>query len=302
MSIQNEIERINQNIFNSYSAVQEMGGDIPEIQDSNNLADAIRSIPTGIGFVAVESITITTPPSKTQYLTGEAFDPTGMEVFATYSNGHTMPVSNANLTFDPPGPLEDGTTSVMVNFQWGSKMVSASQEISVYIGYWFSPYMTGYTTPIPYVVSASSEYISSTSKLNAWKAFDGTPATDGYGHGGMWGSEDDAVNAWIQVDLGDAVAINAMRVDPGYSIYGISTPKWLYLKGSMDGENFDLIQEWSGISWAPVGGYSDFPLDETIKYRFYRIGADNVKSSDSFNGRVAYGDIQFHVVNYKNNN
>lgn len=304
MSIQNEIERINLNISNSYSAVQEMGGDIPEIQDSNNLADAIRSIPTGIGFVTVESITITTPPLKTQYFAGESFDPTGMEVSATFSNGQIMPVSILSLTFDPSGSLDGGEESVTVNFQWGLKTVSAYQAISVFSGYWLSPHMTNHTTPYPYIASASNE--KTNESLYAWQAFDGIQATGAGNAGGKWSTPDNPGYGWVQIDFGKAVAIDALRVNPIYSMpantFVISTPNWFYLKGSMDGENFDLIKEWSDISWASIGQYSDFFLDEISEYRFYRIGADNVKSSDSFNGRVGYGDIQFHRVPSENNN
>ena len=91
----------------------------------------IRAIPTGIGGVQLESIEITAPPLKTNYYVGDAFDPTGMVVYATYSNGQSMYVNLSNLTFDPAGPLEESTTSVTVNFQWGLKMVSAVQPISV---------------------------------------------------------------------------------------------------------------------------------------------------------------------------
>ena len=43
---------------------------------------------------AVEKIEITTAPGKTAYVPGEAFDPTGMVVTATYANGRTRDVTN----------------------------------------------------------------------------------------------------------------------------------------------------------------------------------------------------------------
>lgn len=41
----------------------------------------------GGGGIKLVSIAVTTPPTKTRYLSGESFDPAGMVVTATYSNG-----------------------------------------------------------------------------------------------------------------------------------------------------------------------------------------------------------------------
>lgn len=46
MSIQSEIKRISGNVSDAYEAVGEKGGTLPEIQNSDNLAAAIREIPT----------------------------------------------------------------------------------------------------------------------------------------------------------------------------------------------------------------------------------------------------------------
>lgn len=47
MSIQNEIDRITNNVAEAYAAVEEKGGSIPEEANSDKLADAIRSIESG---------------------------------------------------------------------------------------------------------------------------------------------------------------------------------------------------------------------------------------------------------------
>lgn len=119
------------NLFNDIAdAIREKDGTSAEIV-ANTFPARIRAIPTGIGGVQLESIAITAPPYRTNYVAGEIFDPTGMAVYATYSNGQTMYVNHSNLTFDPSGPLEEGTTSITVNFQWGLKMVSATQPIVI---------------------------------------------------------------------------------------------------------------------------------------------------------------------------
>lgn len=118
-------------LFNDIAdAIREKDGTTAEIVAST-FPDRIRAIPTGIGGVQLESITIINPPNKTYYYAGDEFDPTGMAVRANYSNGQSLYVNLSNLTFTPSGPLTAETTSITVNFQWGIKMVSASQPISV---------------------------------------------------------------------------------------------------------------------------------------------------------------------------
>lgn len=118
-------------LFNGIAdAIREKDGTTAEIVAST-FPDRIRAIPTGIGGVQLESITIVNPPYKTYYYEGDEFDPTGMTVYANYSNGQSLYVNLSNLTFTPSGPLSSETSSITVNFQWGIKMVSASQPISI---------------------------------------------------------------------------------------------------------------------------------------------------------------------------
>lgn len=58
MSIASEITRINTNIANSYTAINNKGGTLPATQNSNNLATAINSIPSG-GSATLITKTIT---------------------------------------------------------------------------------------------------------------------------------------------------------------------------------------------------------------------------------------------------
>lgn len=47
MSVQEEINRINQNIANTYSVLNEKGATLPTNQNSDNLANTVRSVPQG---------------------------------------------------------------------------------------------------------------------------------------------------------------------------------------------------------------------------------------------------------------
>ncbi len=174
--------------------------------------------------------------------------------------------------------------------------VAELKEEFVGVFEWWSPKMTAENEPSPFVASASNFYDSGGQSLRPYLAFDGIPSTNGFGDGGIWSSVDYTVNAWIQLDSGEKSIVDGLRINPGYSIYGISTPPRFWLKGSLDGTVWEDIGGWADISWAAMGNYSDFMLDKPVSYRFYRIGVDNVSASESFNGRVCFGDILFHKM------
>ena len=110
-------------------AIREKDGSQGEITASA-FPERIRAIPTG-GKVTLERIEITAPPEKTGYFAGERFDAAGMSVWAELSNGYGVYVNHSDLTFDPAGPLEAGTDSVTVRFQWGEQTASAAQAVQV---------------------------------------------------------------------------------------------------------------------------------------------------------------------------
>ena len=60
-------------------------------------------------------IEVTKQPDKAEYFDGDSFDPTGMEITASYDNGSTKPVSIENCTFSPE-TLTEGVTSVTVTY------------------------------------------------------------------------------------------------------------------------------------------------------------------------------------------
>ena len=126
MSVQSEIDRIITAVGGAYSKVSEKGGAVPASQTVSNLSTAIDSIPAGIKLTG---ITITTPPSKTTYTAGETFDPAGMVVQATYSNGATLQATG--YAYSPSTALTDGTTKVTIVYTEGGVSATAEQEITV---------------------------------------------------------------------------------------------------------------------------------------------------------------------------
>ncbi|MGN0980526.1 MAG: bacterial Ig-like domain-containing protein [Candidatus Avoscillospira sp.] len=63
---------------------------------------------------AVDRIDVTTPPTKTSYIEGQTFDPTGMVVTATYNDGTSFPVTDYDYS---PKTLTKGTTVVTISFR-----------------------------------------------------------------------------------------------------------------------------------------------------------------------------------------
>ena len=83
----------------------------------------------GGGGIKLTGIAITTPPAKTTYTAGETFDPAGMVVQATYSNGATLQATG--YSYEPNTPLADGTTKVTIVYTEGGVSATAEQEITV---------------------------------------------------------------------------------------------------------------------------------------------------------------------------
>lgn len=80
----------------------------------------------GIKLVAID---ITKAPNKVNYRPGQTFDPAGMEVTATYSNGATLLATG--WTYSPTGALAEGTQSMTIVYTEGGVSAQASQAITV---------------------------------------------------------------------------------------------------------------------------------------------------------------------------
>ena len=83
----------------------------------------------GGGGIKLASIAIITPPDKTQYRPGQTFNPTGMTVRATYSNGATAVATG--WTYSPSGALAEGTESVTILYTEGGVTAQAQQAVTV---------------------------------------------------------------------------------------------------------------------------------------------------------------------------
>lgn len=90
--------------------------------------------------IKLTGIAITSPPTKTAYNVGETFDPAGMVVTATFSNGEQLQPVNYQVV--PAGPLTLETTQVEISYTWNGVTKTAYQAVSVvsvpiiYGAYW----------------------------------------------------------------------------------------------------------------------------------------------------------------------
>lgn len=99
-----------------------------------NGTDALGGEDSSFKYVHIEpkaltSITITTPPDKTEYMDGESFDPTGMVVTATYNDGSTAEITD--YTFEPSGALTSDDTEITITYTENGVTVTVTVSITV---------------------------------------------------------------------------------------------------------------------------------------------------------------------------
>ena len=81
----------------------------------------------------VKSIEITTPPTKTEYMAGDKFDPKGMVVTAHYTDGTTADLTENDYTIFHGDKLTQGQTYVTIQYNDGSgnSGIKVDQKITV---------------------------------------------------------------------------------------------------------------------------------------------------------------------------
>ncbi len=97
--------------------------------------DIIPVLITQGGFaLMLSSIAVTTAPDTTAYTAGDDFDPTGMVVTATFTDGTTSTtavIANAALTFVPSEDLVEGVTSITISYTYNNVTKTTTQAITV---------------------------------------------------------------------------------------------------------------------------------------------------------------------------
>ena len=108
----------------------------------------------------VESIEITTPPTKTEYMAGDKFDPTGMVVTAHYTDDTTADLTENDYTIFHGDKLTQGQTYVTIQYNDGS----GSSNIKTYQNITVKPYVGPHTHTYggPWYADANSHWLQCT--------------------------------------------------------------------------------------------------------------------------------------------
>lgn len=119
--------------------------------ETNKVFTTTQKIKIGSG---IESLEITTPPTKTIYAVGSAFDPTGMVVKVHYSNGKSKVITN--YTIVNGSSLTADQTSVTISYTELGETVTTTQAITIDT--------TGPTVTLQNSVTRSSQAVSDWAK------------------------------------------------------------------------------------------------------------------------------------------
>lgn len=90
--------------------------------------DVLAGKLSDISSLTLESLSITTPPTQTEYTAGDSFNPAGMVVAANFSNGASLSITNYTCS---PAALTASDTAVTVSLTFGSETKSVQQPVTV---------------------------------------------------------------------------------------------------------------------------------------------------------------------------
>lgn len=169
-------------LFNGIAdAIREKDGTADKIL-ALTFPERIRSIPTGGGGgIQLSSISVASLPFKTVYAPGENFVPDGLVVTATYDNGASLEVDNANLSFSPAGALSEEDTLIVVSYTEEGITKTATIPIVVRLDKIYGVFWEGtasskwtrtdtaalFADPIPYIKGATA-YGSPFDTIQPW--------------------------------------------------------------------------------------------------------------------------------------
>ena len=92
----------------------------------------------------VDHIEITTPPTKTEYMVGEDFDPTGMVVTAHYTDGTTADLSRDKYVIFYGDKLTQGQKDVTIQYNDGSGNSDIKVRQTITVGAYEGPHTHTY--------------------------------------------------------------------------------------------------------------------------------------------------------------
>lgn len=134
---------------------------------ANTKKGQVQTINIAYSSVKVlQSLAVTTAPTKVSYLEGESFDATGMAVTATYDTGAEVVT---DYTYSPTGALATTDTSISISFTHNLVTKTASQAITVTARSLTSIAISTAPTKVSYAVGESLNLAGMVITLN-WSA------------------------------------------------------------------------------------------------------------------------------------
>lgn len=80
---------------------------------------------------ALDSLAVTTEPTKTEYVVGQSFNPAGMLATATFNDRTTQVLNNYQYTYSPTGALTAADDKITVSYTYQGVTKTAEQPITV---------------------------------------------------------------------------------------------------------------------------------------------------------------------------
>lgn len=107
--------------------------------NTDNFNSTTGTVPITVTADTIDSIAITTDPTKTTYTAGDKFAPAGLKITATYLSGATKPVTYDNTTksafsFEPSLETALKTTDTTVTVTYTENGVAKSNTVAITVG------------------------------------------------------------------------------------------------------------------------------------------------------------------------
>ena len=200
--------------------------------------------------------------TDTLFLFCDGFPPAKLQRYGAYD----WRIADMDFKDGPFAPINETTTTL-------TPSVGTGNIVSV---------MTAANAPVPFVASASTE----TAGFEAWKAFDGDPAT-------FWQPTTNQTG-WLKLDVGaggkvvDGYTIEIAQINTDVSYGTVDyAPGDFVLEGSADDITYYLLDSKVGYVVYDNGRSLYFPLKNATAYRYYRLTIAKTTRNGAIPPRVA---------------
>jgi len=129
-----------------------------------------------------------------------------------------------------------------------------------------TPVMTSNTTPVPYIVSASS---NSSDRL-PWMAFNNVSAGSSLDNV-VWSTSSTTSFGWIKLDFGKNQKVSHFSMSSHSTVSADGLPKEFVIAGSNNNSTFTEIKRFKESTMWNKNEKRTFSLDGTYNYRYYRL-------------------------------